>query len=504
MSKNFLKKIKFSLVALFLVLSFILTPISLITTFGVSKVHADADDGANIASLVENGISAAGTMIQTGLMTSLNVKEFTLDAIAWALGNILLKEMIRSTTKWVNSGFQGSPAFVTDLQGFLLNIGDKVAGNFIYGAGLGALCSPFKLNIQFALDLSYQRTRGYEAQCRLSQVVGNMDRFLGGDFAQGGWDGWYEVALTDSNPYATKLAAESAMYASISNAQGQQVKLLDFGRGFMSMQDPGCDTNMGPCPVTTPGAVIESQLNSAISSPGRRLEVADELNELVGALFSQLASAALSGAGGLLGLTESSYGSGDYFTRMSEQRDTSGGLANTSIKPLENDIVNENKFVSLKNTIVTLINDAETYKARTYPPRIIVDAETRATSTLTCPGGALPQSLIQTRSAAQADITLATSVINDLNVLKSDYAQLQSASTPTSTILSLKRKYRADSVPLAEANLIDAYGRYQASGNLHGVNVLVPLELRTIPDLRTEISSFTASIDAVCRSYFND
>lgn len=502
MKKLSLKKLGFSLVASVLVCGFIFAPIS--QTLTIQRTHAQTDNVVGeMGAWAEGAVTAAGTMIQTGLMSSLNVKEFSLDGIAWALGNILLKEMIRSTTKWVNSGFRGSPAFVTDLEGFLLNIADKVAGNFIYGAGLGALCSPFKLNIQAALELSYNKTRGYQAQCRLSQVVRNMDQFLNGDFSQGGWDGWFEVALGESNPYTTKLEAESAMYASISSAQGQQIKLLDFGRGFMSMTQPGCDINMGPCPITTPGVVIESQLNSAISSPGRRLEVADEINELVGSLFTQLAKEVLGGAGGLLGLTESSYGGGgNYFERMSEQRDTVGGYTNTVIKPLEDDIENERGVVSYKQTMVALINDASTYRERMYPTRTYVDPDTgRTTTSSPCASGALTSSLSQTLTASQNDITSTTALINELVILRSDYALLRSSTTSTSTILALKRKYRADTVPMAESNLLESYTGYTTSGRLHGIGALVTLRITTIPNLRSEIATFTASIDNACRNY---
>lgn len=499
MKKLTLKKLGLSLTASVLVCGFIFAPVS--QTLTIQKTHAQTDNVVGeMGAWAEGAVTAAGTMIQTGLMSSLQIKEFTLDAIAWSLGNILLKEMIRSTTKWVNSGFKGSPAFVSDLEGFLLNIADKVAGNFIYGAGLGALCSPFKLNIQVALEMSYNKTRGYQAQCRLSRVVRNMDQFLNGDFSQGGWDGWFEVAMTDSSPYATKLEAESAMYASISSAQGQQIKLLDFGKGFLSMTQPGCDTNMGPCPITTPGAVIESQLNEAISLPGKRLTIADELNELVGALFSQLAGEVLSGAGGLLGLTESSYGGGNYFERMSEQRDALG-YADSTLKPLEDDIANEQNVISLNTTIVTMIQDASTYRERMYPAQTNTNGNSSEERTVVCTPGNLTSSLSQALARAQGEIVSANDVIDELDILYSDYSSLRDPATDASITSSLMRKYSATTIPMAEANLMEEYAEYRTSNRLHGINVPITLRLTTIPNLQTEISAFTTSIDTACRRY---
>lgn len=47
------------------------------------------------------------------------------------------------------------------------------------------------------------------------------------------------------------------------------------------------------CPVQTPGSVIEAQLNNSLGGPLRELELADEINEIVNALFAQLVNTVL-------------------------------------------------------------------------------------------------------------------------------------------------------------------------------------------------------------------
>src|SRR5689334_23059968 len=106
-----------SFISLFLVASFLVIPLS--ETLQVKKVAASTDSvfvlGGNgtvqeTITAVKTAVSAisdAATAASTG---SLVTKEYILDTIVWPLTNIVIKEMIRSTTKWVNSGFQGSPA----------------------------------------------------------------------------------------------------------------------------------------------------------------------------------------------------------------------------------------------------------------------------------------------------------------------------------------------------------------------------------------------------------
>ncbi len=494
-------KLLSSLLSGILVCSFILTPIS--STLAIQRAYAVSSYETNpvvvggvAKTSVESTMTAIQTSIQTGLMTSLQLKELTFDGIAFALINIVLKEMIRSTTRWVNSGFQGSPAFVTDLGGFLTNIADKVAGNFIYGAGLGFLCSPFKLNVQLALDIQYQKTRGYQAQCRLSQVVSNMENFFNGNFFAGGWDGWYEMALTTGgNPYSAKIEAEAALYASISNAQGQEIKLLDFGKGFMSKKV--CNSKPGEsamaqagagCKIVTPGSVIEDQLNLSLGSPTRRLEVADEVNELVGALFSQLAQQVLGGIGGLLGLTDSSSGGGDYFDRMSAEREVLGQKDSTN-KPLESALQSEVKYYNLQKQMLALITDARAYKDRVYRD----DDSCRASGNLT-------GSLINQATAAQNAMVSSGNIILKLDVLYTDFSLLGDLRTPPATLKALEVKYKASSTPEAENNIMRQFLAFQSAGVLHLETDSTRIELTTLPGLQSEIQAFTASIDTSCRS----
>jgi hypothetical protein len=504
-------KIFSSIVAGFLTLSFILAPLS--QTLEVKKAEAGFTDNIIFEQLsaiwsekgaISDASSAISNSISAGVQKSLGLKEWTFDGVAFALINIVIKEMIRSTTKWVASGFKGSPAFVTDLNGFLLNIGDKVAGNFIYGAGLGALCSPFKLNIQLALDVSYNKTRGYQAQCRLSQVVANMDRFLDGDFAQGGWDGWYEVALGSSNPYTTKFAAETAMYASISSAQGEQIKLLDFGRGFFSKVNEDCEADSGtPCHLNTPGAVIESQINDVIKYPGQRLNVADEINELVGALLTQLSKEVLGGVGGLLGVGSSS-GNNNYWSRVDADT-TVSGYVGSSEPVFKTTLDQERKFILLNTTIADMVSDVRGYREAMYPVRTYTDSDTGRTVTTTpCASGALTPSLQRALTTARVNIASSTVLVQEITRLQTDYDAVQNVSIAPATLQTLMRTYGGNSVPDTKSKILNRYLQYQSSGRLHDTNTMVDLELQTIPSLRDEVTAFRSSIDTACQDYNNN
>src|SRR5262245_61869411 len=84
-----------------------------------TPAHAFVD----IPNLIQNTISAVENHAET-------VKEYILDPLVTLLARTILQSLMRSVINWANNGFEGSPAFVTDLKNNLRNLGDYVAGAF--------------------------------------------------------------------------------------------------------------------------------------------------------------------------------------------------------------------------------------------------------------------------------------------------------------------------------------------------------------------------------------
>ncbi len=461
----------------------------------LTDIKSTVSAAASVASKASNSISAAG-------INSLSIKEWKADAVAFALINIVLKEMIRSVTQWVKSGFKGSPAFVTDLQGFLVDIADKVAGNIIWGSDLKGICAPFNLNIRLALDIQYKATKGLIAQCRLSSVIKNVDKFLAGDFLQGGWDGWYSVALVPSNnPYEIMLDAQNKLNLSMGGALYIAGKKLDFGRGFLGVEQCPEDGDFGACKTVTPGVVVEQQLNLALGSPMRRVEVADEVNELVGALFAQLTSQVLGGVGGLLGLNEKQGSGGSYFDRLSAEAQSSIKFDNGSTQPIKKALLSETTYQSQQREIIAMIREARNYKEKQYPDIEIKDTEGNVTRVLHCATGALPYSLQNQLDTASSSIISSAQLSVKIEGYDRDMSALESSSTTQTTLDAIMQQYSSVSVPEAQSKILDAFINYENSGVLHGEESTATLELITIPDLTREIDTFKSSIDTACKDY---
>lgn len=370
LSKKINSGVSTFLLLILIVSTFVLAPISP-TTGKPQEAHAIGVVVLGGNGTVQDTLSAASNAASAAIADAFFIKEFTLDGIASGLAKMVLKSMTQSILTWINSGFEGSPAFVTDLQQFMVDRADAAAGDFIYNdPDLNFLCSPFQLDVKVALAVNYQKSAhgGLDAQCTLSNVTDNVEGFLNGSFSEGGWASWFEVTQnTNNTPTGAYLAAEAEMYARIIDDRGNTIRELDWGQGFLSFKvcsdtqsSSGAQQN---CNISTPGSVIAEQINKSLGAGQDELIEADEINEIIGALFSQLAKQAITGINGLLGLGGSSYSDSSFGERGDQSfldaLGEEGTLADSIRDPFEQAIKREQEQVALQNIIISRINAVE-------------------------------------------------------------------------------------------------------------------------------------------------
>jgi hypothetical protein len=245
------------------------------------------EEAALLASIDVSDALIADATVQ------LELKETILDGIVFAALNMVIQQISDSLVQWIQSGFKGSPGFVQNPEQFFTDVGDQILGQFIASSDLGFLCNPFNIDFRLALNLNFATGRFRQRHgCTLTQVVRNVQNGFD-DLSQNGWDGWISMTATPSNnPYGAFMAAQSEAAFRIANKSIIEKDKLNWGNGFLSWEDANGD-------VQTPGSVVENQINDALDSGKRRLEVADEISEIIGALIGQLMSMATQGLAGV-------------------------------------------------------------------------------------------------------------------------------------------------------------------------------------------------------------
>ncbi len=330
------------------------------------KAHAQwivldpANLAVNTVTSVATGITAGATTLSAAADSAETWgKEFVGDGIANFIAKTIIKQLTAQTVNWINTGFKGNPAFVTDPGQFFTNIADKTASDFIQGAGLNALCTPFRAEIRLALTKNYLNDQN-NYSCTIDKIVANYDAFTK-DFSQGGWEGWFSMTQnSQNNPYGAYLGARDELSINIAGKQLAKATELQQGSGFLSSKrcetwsapvrptEISCDENPAACICVsgvctpnldyvqvdsgsnnpdeetvgdvdftgrvctsvknvTPGSVINDQLTKALGSSWEGLEAADEINEIVSALMTQMITKVVgSVSGGLRGLSHKS------------------------------------------------------------------------------------------------------------------------------------------------------------------------------------------------------
>lgn len=328
-----------------------------------------------------------------------------LNGLAWQVAKTTIQSITRSTVNWINSGFQGSPAFITDLQTNLNVLSDTVANNFFLAlnqqtvAATGFnLTSPFQDQITAKLRENYYKATGSLLglnQYDLQEHSADPRAFINGDFSQGGFNAFFSAALNPANnPFGAYMLASNALSNQIDAAQKQRQNEYIAGNGFGSWrgnctngqsqqaanlnsavsqtnyllqasgQTPSLsqvDSSYG-CPIKTPGSVIESQLENNLGSGIRQLELADSINEIVGALMGQLVNQVL-GPNGLSGTSQPSAGGGASYINQATNasaNNQSSSLTQGLIQTIANDLTTLTTYRDAWQKILDAANAAQT------------------------------------------------------------------------------------------------------------------------------------------------
>jgi hypothetical protein len=243
------------------------------------------------------------------------------NSIAYCVANAMITYVANSTIAWVQGGFEGNPSFVNNPEQFFKDLANIEAGAFLQELAYGVtglnICEPFRIQIVLTIarnhvggQQGYGGSSGYSrggfgggkssggyGGCTLDDIQGNLEGFLRGDFQKGGWSNWFQISQVDSNnPYATYFNLQAQLNGAV-NKQANLARVeLDWGKGFLSFRK--CDekvpkSEQSKCPITTPGNVIQGQLEKTLGLSKDRLVLAEKFDQVIAAVVNQLISTAL-------------------------------------------------------------------------------------------------------------------------------------------------------------------------------------------------------------------
>jgi len=178
-----------------------------------------------------------------------------LNGLAWTVAKLAVQSITRSMVNWINSGFDGSPAFVSDLTENLQLLGDAVAEDFFNNLDVVVenqtgfnIRSPFQDQIEDKIREEYYLTSSsYGFGSRYAYTGGNVsddpNAFIRGDFSKGGFNAWLSTSRNpQNNPFGAYLLATNELTNRVNSASEKRKTELGWGNGFLSWRG-NCGTS---------------------------------------------------------------------------------------------------------------------------------------------------------------------------------------------------------------------------------------------------------------------
>ena len=297
----------------------------------------------------------------------LTYKECLLDGIAGDMRETLISDIIRRTVSWTNTGFDGNPAYITNLPLHMLeNVSDPVAERFITGPATDSIAEPYRQNIRVSLARSYSNaTRKQDEQLKCDVAPEKLVALQNNDFfGSGGWSTIQDVLFNSNcNSVFATLNAENELAKRIAAEQQSEQTQLDWGSGFRSVTtDEQLDLGDGQSTtirrVVTPGFMVAENLRQTIGTGLRQTENADEIDEIVSSLMSYIGVQLTSGTEGFSGLSQILSGQDSYINRLVSETaaNTRNNMTGAAASIVNNVIRIEQEYIKARrNSMITLL-----------------------------------------------------------------------------------------------------------------------------------------------------
>ncbi|MCD5384288.1 MAG: hypothetical protein LRZ97_00020 [Candidatus Pacebacteria bacterium] len=329
-------------------------------------------EGGNFGSV---GLShARGTFVpvsEEAVALNTNIllyKECVLDRVVVAYRESAIAAMTQSLLSWVGGDQDGQSAFVTNQKNLRDELRDEVTQEFTSGKMTDGICAPLKEDVRKTIFLENAQ-RAYKPEqiynCSItSEEEQDYKDFLDGTAKVFNRDIYFKTLSPENNPLLVYFNASQLLQEEIDTAITDEIREIGWGNGYKSKKDckqipSGNSTYEEYCEIVTPGSTI-GEIISYVSLTGmRQTENADEINELMGSLMSNIHTQVLTSTGGLSGLAKSINGGLSFLDLISRDAAlrTRTEYTNVGVGLLSTAIVTESEYGAARKLSQDKIED---------------------------------------------------------------------------------------------------------------------------------------------------
>ncbi len=315
--------------------------------FGCSQIGGASMSAGTFSAIggIYVPVNDASVTLNSGILDYLN-------CILRPLVSELRQSATASFTKQGVVGFltgrDGNPLFPVDLNADIVARSDEAA--------LAQLQNLQGVNPAFQSQVRSAVARGYMADTRTqNQLVCNYNGDLKADITDPtnrpfSFENFQQLANPACNPLGAAMLVQDAVDQNVGNQVGQMLFKLQSANGVYGVEHTDAQGNH----ITdTPGALVGSNATQVEQSGFTQLENAQDIGQMIGAMYAGISTRVISDAQGLQGLAASSGGQPSYLDQVSSAAagGVLNGTKNAAMQILSASRQNEANYLSAMNAI---------------------------------------------------------------------------------------------------------------------------------------------------------
>ena len=268
-------------------------------------------------------VNDAAVTLNTGYLV---YKECVLRGVVDRMRENATANLQRAILVAYQRGRNGQPLFSQSIPLESRAVTDKAVLDYLQGDQVNMLNPTLRGPVARAIAQGYMATRNTPGRTFSCNYTGNLNALYSGNPDGSVWAGLSAIQTPGCDPiFAYNLSNEQAL-GSAGYAVDNMLTRLGWDNGNYPLM--GTDADGNPI-VLTPGSVVGANALQALQSGFTQLQNANDIDQMVGALFAGITSQVVNDNKGLVGLTKPTGGQASYLDQVVAQ--SAQGLRDSAI-----------------------------------------------------------------------------------------------------------------------------------------------------------------------------
>lgn len=253
----------------------------------------------------------------------------------------------------IETGRDGEPLYVRNQAKELLDISDREFEAFMNNGSLDSINPAFRREVAQSLQTNYvQQTRNPESGLNCP-YEGDLRAVFKGQTTDI-WGALTALQYPQCNPLGAYFLAQDQLGSRISQAQEYQINEWTWGEGFYDVHSGGSGSTISQ-QTYTPASIVRSSYQQLLSSPVRQLESANDIGQMINALYAGITTQVISDNRGLYGLTQPVGTQPSYIEQVA--RETSAGVRGAAVSTALNILYSARQVeISYLQAVSSIVN----------------------------------------------------------------------------------------------------------------------------------------------------